>query len=83
MKREIFNDDFFAGLETSTLDMGDAETLPPECYTDAGFYEFEKEAAFNHEWLCTGRESWVNEPGDYFTTSIIGEPHYRCQDTEG
>ena len=54
--------------------MGNAETLPPECYTDSGFYEFEKEAVFNHEWLCTGRESWVEKPGDYYTTSIIGEP---------
>ncbi len=74
MKKEIFNDEFFADLKSSTLDMGDAETLPPECYTDADFYEFEKEAAFNHEWLCTGRESWVSNPGDYYTTSIIGEP---------
>ena len=46
----------------------------PPATTDAAFYEFEKEALFNHEWLCVGRESWVREPGDYFTTQIIGEP---------
>jgi phenylpropionate dioxygenase-like ring-hydroxylating dioxygenase large terminal subunit len=74
MKKSIFNNQFFADLDSSTLDVGDAQTLPPECYTDNNFYEFEKEAAFNHEWLCTGRESWVSKPGDYFTTSIIGEP---------
>ncbi len=51
-----------------------AEALPPECYTNADFYEFEKQAVFDREWLCTGRESWVGKPGDYFTTSIIGEP---------
>lgn len=51
-----------------------AEALPPECYTSADFYEFEKQAVFDREWLCTGRESWVSNPGDYFTTAIVGEP---------
>ncbi|CAN7335378.1 aromatic ring-hydroxylating dioxygenase subunit alpha [Phenylobacterium sp. LjRoot225] len=51
-----------------------AQTLPPACYVAADFYEFEKEALFNHEWLCVGREDWVKEPGDYFTSQIIGEP---------
>ena len=74
MNKAIFNSAFFDNLASSVLPMEDAETLPPECYTDADFYEFEKEALFNHEWLCTGRESWVSEPGDYYTTSIIGEP---------
>jgi hypothetical protein len=40
----------------------------------ARFYDFEKEALFNHEWLCVGRVDWVKEQGDYFTTTIIGEP---------
>ena len=74
MKREIFTADFFDGLTSSTDDISVAETLPPECYTDAAFYEFEKEAIFNHEWLCVGRESWVEQPGDYFTSALIGEP---------
>jgi phenylpropionate dioxygenase-like ring-hydroxylating dioxygenase large terminal subunit len=67
-------DAFFAGMETSLGGLDVAETLPPACYTDAAFYEFEKEALFNHEWLCVGREDWVQAPGDYFTTRIIGEP---------
>lgn len=70
----LFTDEFFQGLNRSVLPVEDAETLPPACYTDANFFEFEKEALFNHEWLCVGRESWVQKPGDYFTTSIIGEP---------
>ncbi len=74
MNKAIFNSEFFDNLASSTLPMEDAETLPPECYTDADFYEFEKQALFNQEWLCTGRESWVSQPGDYYTTSIIGEP---------
>jgi phenylpropionate dioxygenase-like ring-hydroxylating dioxygenase large terminal subunit len=70
----IFNESFFASLSSSVEDVSRAETLPPACYTDAGFYEFEKEALFNHEWLCVGREEWVKQEGDYFTTQIIGEP---------
>jgi phenylpropionate dioxygenase-like ring-hydroxylating dioxygenase large terminal subunit len=70
----ILSDAFFDSLETSVIGLDRAETLPPACYTDPAFYEFEKEALFNHEWLCVGRESWVREAGDYFTTQIIGEP---------
>src|SRR5579859_4136873 len=74
MAGDILSDAFFESLTNSTRDLEQAETLPPACYTDAAFYAFEKEALFNHEWLCVGRESWVSEPGDYFTTQIIGEP---------
>ncbi|MDB5444308.1 MAG: Rieske (2Fe-2S) iron-sulfur domain protein [Phenylobacterium sp.] len=74
MASPILTDAFIESLETSVVGLDRAETLPPACYTDAEFYEFEKEALFNHEWLCVGREDWVKEPGDYFTTHIVGEP---------
>ncbi len=83
MKNSHLNDNFFKHLENSVLGIEHAETLPPLCYTDAEFYEFEKEAVFNHEWLCVGRESWVSEPGDYFTSSIIGEPILITRNREG
>ena len=74
MKPSVLNDTFFKDLDRSTRAVESAETLPPECYTDADFYDLEKEALFNHEWLCVGRESDLTEPGDYFTTHIIDEP---------
>lgn len=74
MVANLLTDAFFDSFESSVAPLDRAETLPPACYTDAGFYEFEKEALFNHEWLCVGREDWVAEPGDYFTTQIVGEP---------
>jgi len=49
------NDDFIKSLSSSTGDVNAAETLPPLCYTDPEFFEFEKEAIFNREWLCAGR----------------------------
>ncbi|MFL9923962.1 aromatic ring-hydroxylating dioxygenase subunit alpha [Herbaspirillum lusitanum] len=75
--------DFFDQLGSSVLSVDKAETLPPLCYTDADFYEFEKEALFNHEWLCVGRESWVANSGDYFSTTIIGEPLLIARNQQG
>ena len=83
MHAAFLNDQFFQALDSSVLPVEDAESLPPLCYTDHDFYEFEKEALFNHEWLCVGRESWVPQPGDYFTSSIIGEPMIVCRDLDG
>lgn len=74
MDRDLLDDAFFDSLETSDGGVETARTLPPACYTDERFYAFEQEALFNHEWLCVGRESQLAQPGDYFTTRIIGEP---------
>ncbi|OCC24442.1 (2Fe-2S)-binding protein [Croceicoccus estronivorus] len=71
---KIFNDAFFNSLDSSILPVDEAEMLPPACYTDANFFEFEKEHIFAHEWLCVGRKEWVEKPGDYFTGMHMGEP---------
>jgi phenylpropionate dioxygenase-like ring-hydroxylating dioxygenase large terminal subunit len=74
MTDTLLSDAFFEGLDSSTADLAHARTLPPACYTDPGFYAFEKEAIFSREWLCVGREAWAPAPGDYFTTRVVGEP---------
>lgn len=79
----LVTDSFIRSLESSALDLVEAETLPPECYTSAEFYAFEQEALYNHEWLCVGRADWVAKPGDYFTTRIIGEPIVVARTLEG
>lgn len=71
---QIATAEFFDSLELSSRDLLNAHSLPPQCYTDSAFYEFEKEALFSREWLCVGREAWIPNKGDYFTTSIAGEP---------
>lgn len=83
MSVTILDNAFISGLSSSSGSIEISETLPPECYTHHGFYEFEKEALFNHEWLCVGRENWVGKPGDFFTTSIIGEPIVVARDLNG
>lgn len=81
--REVIGSEFMASLASSVLDLTEAETLPPACYTSADFYAFEKQALYDREWLCVGREAWVASPGDYFTTSIVGEPIVVARDMEG
>jgi nitrite reductase/ring-hydroxylating ferredoxin subunit len=70
----LFTDAFFGQMDSSIVDVNEAEMLPPECYADPDFFEFEKDAIFGHEWLCVGREAWIPNPGDYFTTSHADEP---------
>jgi phenylpropionate dioxygenase-like ring-hydroxylating dioxygenase large terminal subunit len=79
----LVTDSFIRSLASSAVDLADAQTLPPECYTSAEFYEFEKEALYNHEWLCVGRADWVANPGDYFTTTLVGEPVVVARTLEG
>ena len=63
MSSRIFNEAFFSSLAESTRPIEHAITLPPECYTDRDFYEFEKTALFDREWLCVGRDNWLPKPG--------------------
>lgn len=83
MKKPVFTDAFFESLANSALAVNAAETLPPECYTDREFFEFEKDALFYREWLCVGREDWVRQPGDYLTTSHVGEPILVVRNSDG
>lgn len=71
---KTMNDEFFASMASSVLPVDEAEMLPPACYTDPAFFEFEKDAIFAKEWLCVGRQEWVEKPGDFFTATHMGEP---------
>ena len=74
MSRSVLNDAFFKSFDSSVLDISRAVTLPPECYNDPEFFEFEKDAIFYRDWLCVGRVGWLKQPGDYFTTTNVNEP---------
>jgi phenylpropionate dioxygenase-like ring-hydroxylating dioxygenase large terminal subunit len=74
MARSLLTDGFFESFESSVIALEAAESLPPACYVDEEFFGFEKETMFFKEWLCVGRESWLKEPGSYFTSQHVGEP---------
>ena len=88
MRPSILTDEFFDCLESSVLPLEDAETLPPECYTDRDFYELEKQALFNHEWLCVGRESdipdalWTSRLSSSETRAGTLRRYLQCVSTE-
>jgi choline monooxygenase len=51
-----------------------AWTLPALVYTDAGVFAAEREKIFSRTWQVVGHASQVANPGDYFTTELVGEP---------
>ncbi len=51
-----------------------AWTLPADLYTDTTILAAEKEKIFARTWQVVGHASQVANPGDYFTTELIGEP---------
>jgi choline monooxygenase len=50
----------------------EAETLHPACYTSPEFYEREVETIFRKVWLFAGRCDQIPNPGDFFTTNLVG-----------
>jgi phenylpropionate dioxygenase-like ring-hydroxylating dioxygenase large terminal subunit len=83
MTTDRLTDAFFADMASSVLGIERAETLPPAVYTSPAFFEFERDAVFRREWLCVGRVSWVSKPGEYFTTTIAGEPILVVRNRDG
>lgn len=49
-------------------------SLPPWCYYDPEFFEFEAGHVLKRNWLCVGRTDQVEKQGDYFTVEMFGEP---------
>lgn len=52
----------------------EARGLPPQAYLSEEFYELELEYLFRRDWICVGREEEAENPGDYFTIGLAGEP---------
>ena len=55
-------------------DIARAWTLPAHLYWDADILLAEKEKIFSRTWQVVGHASQVANPGDFFTTELIGEP---------
>jgi len=70
----VVDDELLAAFDESVLDVNEAITLPPVCYTSEDFFRFEREAIFGHDWLCLGHEGQIPKPGDYFTLTFLDEP---------
>jgi choline monooxygenase len=55
-------------------DISRAWTLPAHLYTDPAIAAQEKDRIFARTWQVVGHHDQVANPGDYFTTQVVGEP---------
>jgi choline monooxygenase len=51
-----------------------ASTIPSSWYVNKDLYELELQTVFSNTWQLAGRLDQVNQPGQYVTTDIAGEP---------
>jgi choline monooxygenase len=64
-------------------DIARAWTLPAELYLNPATLAAEKEQIFSKTWQVVGHRDQVAKPGDYFTTSLIGEPLLLVRGSDG
>jgi choline monooxygenase len=61
-------------LRIVAFDIKKAWTLPAPLYTDPSILVDEKAKIFARTWQVVGHLSQVENPGDFFTTDLVGEP---------
>lgn len=54
--------------------MGESHTLPYRFFSDAGVLQAEREKIFQRDWQFVGHTSQVQNPGEFFTCVVGGEP---------
>jgi phenylpropionate dioxygenase-like ring-hydroxylating dioxygenase large terminal subunit len=69
--------------ESCIRSVKDAEILPAEAYTCEEFWEFEKQAIFQREWLCIGHVNEVPNAGDHLPLTVLNEPILIVRDDDG
>ncbi len=75
--------EILAGLEPSAQEHKQAISLPPECYTSEEWFEFEKRAVYDRDWVCVGHTGLIPNPGDFQTINMNNDPLIVLRDREG
>jgi len=60
-----------------------AATPPASWYTSSRFLDLEKDSVFRNRWLFVGRRDQLQQPGDYFSGTLLGWPYVVVLDDEG
>ena len=60
----------------------EARAMPCSVYTSPEFMQLEISKIFSREWLCAGRASSLERPGDYLTLEIGGHPIIVLRDAD-
>ena len=79
----MLTDDLLASFDDSVGPVSEARLLPPVLYASPEFYEFERRAIFQREWLCVGRADQLPDPGDFRCITIADEPLIAARDSDG
>src|SRR3954453_12929505 len=64
-------------------DISRAWSIPAPFYTESNIQEQEKQRIFARTWQVVGHRDQLAQPGDYFTTQLLGEPLLFVRGAEG
>jgi Rieske 2Fe-2S family protein len=67
----------------SREDLAVLPTLPGRDYHAADVFEAERVWVFAHGWVCVGRDEHLQDPGDYLTREVLGEPIFLVRGRDG
>ncbi len=70
-------------LEESAADLESCLSLPPEVYTSEAWFEFEKRAVWDREWICVAHVGHIPEAGDYTSITVNDDPLLVLRDSDG
>jgi phenylpropionate dioxygenase-like ring-hydroxylating dioxygenase large terminal subunit len=76
-------EDILNAIEQSAGDVSASIALPPELYTSERWFDFERSAIWDKEWICVGHSSLIPNVGDYFSITLIDDPLLIVRDSEG
>ncbi len=71
------------GLDSSSQEHKQAISLPPACYTSEEWFEFEKRAVFDRDWVCVGHTGLIPNPGDFQAINMNNDPLIVLRDRAG
>jgi choline monooxygenase len=63
--------------------LAEASTIPSAWYVDAGVADLESENVFSKTWQVIGRTDQIQQPGDFLTFTVAGEPIVAVRGTDG
>ena len=61
-------------LDPSTADVEECIAMPPEVYTSEEWFEFEKRAVWDTEWLCLAHTGLIPKASDYISINVNDDP---------
>ena len=70
-------------IDKARKPLTEATHLPSYIYTSEEIFELEKEKIFKKDWLAVARVEEIENPGDYMTFDIVGEPIIVARNTDG